>query len=126
MKLKVKHQLKTLPNRPKLSQINELSLGVFIIKRAKEDALKSRITEIGGEIVSILRGVGVSRSRVFESMKVGAEDVSVFVITARVEDIRDIMKDISEQFDLAVPGNGKGFTIDVDGYLGAKALFIED
>ena len=42
-----------------------------------------------------------------------------------IEDIRDFMQFISEKFELSLPGNGKGFTIDIDGYLGAKALFIE-
>ena len=55
----------------------------------------------------------------------GAHEMAVFFAVARVEDIKDFMQFISEKFELALPGNGKGFTIDIDGYLGAKALFIE-
>ena len=128
MKLKVKHNLKSgLPvKKPKLNEINELTISVFIIKRENEQKLKERIISLGGCILSIVRGIGVSRSSVFESLKIGTDDVSVFWVTSRVEDVRDIMQKISEEFELAVQGNGKGFCIDVDGYLGAKALFLED
>lgn len=127
MKSKVKLGLKKQPKRkPKLSEINELSLSVFIIKREKEQKLKNRIKELEGEIVSITRGIGVSRSTVFESLKIGTDDVSVFFTLSRIEDVKDFMQTITEEFELCVPGNGKGFTIDIDGYLGAKAVFIED
>lgn len=126
MKLKVKHKLKTIPHKPKLSEINELTLSVFIVKRKFEDKIKYRILELGGKILSIFRGIGISRQTVFESLKMGTDDVSVVLMTSRVEDVRDIMQIISEEFELSKPGNGKGFTIDVDGYLGAKAIFIED
>ncbi len=126
-KSKVKHQLKSSPNsrKPKLSEINELSYCVVIIKREQEDKLKNKINELGGHILSIVRGIGVSRNSVFESLRVGTDDVSVFFLITRIEDVRDFMSQIAEEFSLAVPGNGKGFTIDIDGYLGAKAVFIE-
>lgn len=127
MALRVKHTVKAEPpRRPKLSEINELSLAVIIIKREQEGRLKERVLELGGKILSIVRGVGLSRFSVFESLKVGTDDVSVFFLTARVEDVRDIMQNISKEFKLNLPGNGKGFCVDVDGYLGAKAIFIEE
>ena len=110
----------------KLSEINELSMAVFIIQREREKELKNRVIELGGKILSISWGTGISRSTVFESLKIGTEDVSVFFVMTRVEDVRDLMKTITEEFALAIPGNGKGFIIDIDGYLGAKAPFIED
>ncbi len=126
MKLKVKHKLKTQPtHRPTLNEINELTMSIFIIKRKQEEKLASRILELGGQILSIMRGIGVSRSSVFESLKVGTDDCSVFFVISRVEDVRDMMQTIAEEFSLAVPGNGKGFCVDIDGYLGAKAMFIE-
>ena len=82
-------------------------------------------SNIKGEIVSITRGVGVSRAKVFESLKIGTEDVSVFFVVTRIEDVRDFMQTITEEFELCVPGKGKGFTIDIDGYLGAKAVFVD-
>ena len=120
--LKLKKQKK---RRPRLSEINELSLSIFIIKRNQEKRLTERIKELEGEIISITRGVGVSRATVFESLKIGTEDVSVFFVLSRIEDVRDFMQTITEEFELCVPGNGKGFTVDIDGYLGAKAVFID-
>ena len=126
MKSRVKHKLKSNNGRAvKLSEINELTLSVFIIKRNKESLLKDKVEQLGGKVRSILRGIGVSRNDIFESLKIGTEDVSVFLVTSRVEDVRDLMQTISQEFELSIPGNGKGFIIDVDGYLGAKALFIE-
>ena len=126
MKSKVNLRLKKQKKRrPKLNEINELSLSVFIIKREQEDNLKNKINELEGEIVSITRGIGVSRSTVFESLKIGTENMSVFFVLVRIEDVRDFMQTITEEFELCVPGNGKGFVIDIDGYLGAKAVFID-
>ena len=124
-KLKVRHKLKSTKRQPTLNEINELSLSVFIIKRDKANELRTKINELGAKILSETRGVGVSRSSIFESLKVGNDDVSVFFTIIRVEDVKDYMQSISEEFNFAIPGNGKGFTIDIDGYLGAKALFIE-
>lgn len=120
--LRLKKQKK---RRPKLNEINELSLSVFIIKKEQEDKLRKKINELEGEIVSITKGIGVSRSTVFESLKIGMEDMSVFFVLVRIEDVRDFMQTITEEFELCVPGNGKGFVIDIDGYLGAKAVFID-
>ena len=124
---KIKLKIKSTPDKKlKLSEINELSMAVFIIQREKENALKKRIIELGSKILSITWGTGISRSTVFESLKVGTEDMSVFFVMSRVEDVRELMQTISEEFSLTVPGNGKGFIIDIDGYLGAKAPFVED
>ena len=126
MKLKVRHQLKTeTAHKPTLNEINELTMSIFIIKRGQEQKLREKITSLGGQILSILRGIGVSRYSVFESLKVGTDDCSVFFVISRVEDVRDMMQAIAEEFKLAVPGNGKGFCVDIDGYLGAKAMFID-
>lgn len=126
MKLKVKHRIKKSTKRSvKLNEINELSLAVFIIKRNQEDRLKERIQQLNAKVISITRGVGVSRNTIFESLKIGTDDVSIFFAASRVEDIRDLMQTITEEFELTIPGNGKGFVLDVDGYLGAKGLFIE-
>jgi len=125
MKLKVKHKIKKSKNKLKLNEINELSLVVFIVKKSKEDKLKERLLSLNAKVVSIVRGLGVSRNTIFESLKIGTEEVSVFFATSRVEDVKDLLKLITEEFELAVPGNGKGFVLDVDGYLGAKGLFVE-
>lgn len=122
LKVNLKHRSS---KKLKLSEINELSMAVFIINRKQEDALKKRINQLGAKILSISRGIGISRNTIFESLKFGNDDVSVFFTMARVEDVRDFMNTITEEFSLLIPGNGKGFVIDIDGYLGAKAPFIE-
>lgn len=124
-RLQVRHKLKVAPKKPKLNEINELAFCVFIIKKQRALELKNRIFELGGKILSEIRATGISRNSVFESLKVGCEEVVVFFSTIRVEDVKDYMATISEEFEFLVAGNGKGFTIDIDGYLGAKALFIE-
>ena len=108
-----------------LSEIENLSLCVFIVKKNVEQKLKASIIENEGKILSITYGTGISRSSIFNSLNVGAEEMSVFFVTIRVEDVRKFMRTISKEFELAVPGNGKGFVLDVDGYLGAKALFVD-
>ena len=126
MKLRGNIRLKKQKKKkPKLSEINELALSVFIVKREDEDRLKIRINELEGEIVSITRGIGVSRATIFESLKIGTDNVSVFFVLSRIEDVRDFMQTITCEFEFSVPGKGKGFTIDIDGYLGAKAVFID-
>ena len=109
----------------KVSEIEDLSMCVFIVKRSMEDKLKTSIIENDGKILSITYGTGISRSSIFNSLRVGSDDVVVFFVTIRVEDVRKFMRTISKEFELAVPGNGKGFVLDVNGYLGAKALFVE-
>lgn len=111
--------------KPKLNEINELSMCVFIVKRKEEARLKERINELGGKVVSTMRGIGVSRSSIFQSLKIGTDDVCVCFSLARIEDVKTYMHTIGNEFKLNEAGNGKGFTIDIDGYLGAKALFIE-
>lgn len=123
-KLQVKHSLKK--DKPKLNEINELSMSVFIINKQEELRLLKRLKELGSKVLSITRGIGVSRNSIFESLKIGTTDVSVFFAMSRIEDVRDVMQKITEEFDLTVPGKGKGFVIDIDGYLGAKAKFLED
>ena len=119
-------KLKGRPKKLKLNEINELSMAVFIVKRKDESSLQAKLNTLGAKIVSITRGIGVSRNTIFESLRMGTDDVCVFFAIARIEDVRDIMKTITEEFDLTYPGNGKGFVLDIDGYLGAKAKFLED
>lgn len=126
-KLQVRHELKKAPpkRKPKLSEINELSLAVFIIKKENAPRLRVLVNNLGGRVLSEVRGRGISRNSALESLNMTNNEMAVFFVTARVEDVRDLMQNISEELNFTLPGNGKGFTIDIDGYLGAKALFIE-
>lgn len=123
---KAKKENKQKIKKPlKISEIEDLSICVFIVKRNLEERLRSSIIENDGKILSITYGTGISRTSLLSSLKVGSDDVVVFFVTIRVEDVHKFMRIISKEFELAVPGNGKGFVLDVDGYLGAKALFVE-
>jgi len=115
---KIKHSIS-------LRDINELSMCVFIVKRTEEEKLLSHIKKSDARLVSMTRGLGVSRSSAFESLKIGTEDVTVFFCICRDEDVGIFMKTTAEKFELDMPGNGKGFIIDINGYLGAKAAFLE-
>ena len=110
----------------KLSSINELCLGVFIIDREEETHLREFVKNMGARVVSSFRGKGVSRNSVFQSIRVGTKDVTVVLVACPSEDIENLMKKVTLEFELDIPGNGKGIAIDIDGYLGAKALFMED
>lgn len=120
---KVKRK-KVKSSLPKLSSINELSICVFIVKKRLEESLRKRINELSGRIVSVMQGVGVSRTTAFSSIKIGTDDVSVFITAVRDEDAGKFIKTIAKEFRLDKPGQGKGFIVEADGYLGAKALFI--
>lgn len=122
-KLKAK---KTIKKQIKLSEINELSMCVFIVNREYENQIKTRLHSLDARVVSIIRGVGVSRYSMFSSLKVGTSDMVVILAITRIEDTKKVMKTISIEFSLAKPGNGKSFVVDVDGYLGAKAKFMGD
>lgn len=119
-------KLKAKTKQLKLSEINELSMCVFIVTRELEDKVQAKLSSLQAKVVSVVRGVGVSRFSVFASLKVGTTDMSVIFALARVEDTKKIMKNVSIEFSLAKPGNGKSFVIDINGYLGAKAKFMED
>lgn len=110
----------------KLKQINELSMCVFIISREIEQKVKEKVEELQAKVVSIVRGNGISRFSLFSSLKIGTKDMSVIFAISRVEDVKKVMRTIAIDFSLAKPGNGKSFVIDIDGYLGAKAKFLED
>lgn len=117
---------KTRKRPIRLSEINEMSMCVFIISRDLEADVSKKIEQEQAKVVSIVRGIGISRYSMFASLKVGTQDMSVIFAIARQEDTKKVMKNVAVEFSLAKPGNGKSFAIDIDGYLGAKAKFIGD
>lgn len=108
-----------------LSEINELVMCMFIVKRDLEKDVCDKINKEDGVVLNVSRGKGVSRYSVFEAFGVGSSDISLIVSQARKEDAEDLIKTISTEFKFNVPGNGKGFAINVEGYMGAKAPFVE-
>ena len=109
----------------KLSQINNLVMCMFIVKQKLEKDVCKTINDIGGVVLNVSRGKGVSRYSVFEAFGVGNNEISLVIAEAREEDAKDIIKKVAEEFKFNIPGNGKGFALDIEGYMGAKAPFIE-
>lgn len=107
------------------SQINELSLCCFIIKKEKYKDLKTFIKNNGGRVVSAIPGSGISRSEIVQTIE-GFVENFYFVVSMCQKEITDIfMQSIVRQFELNKTGNGKAFVLDVLGYMGAKGPFVE-
>jgi len=111
--------------KPKLSEINMLNIIVVIVPREKESLVCNYAVDLGAVVLSKNRAKGVSRSNIFSGIGANETPVSVVFLTARSEESPMIITSLSEKFRLDIPGNGKAFMIDVLGYMGAKAPFIE-
>ena len=120
---KDKKKMPTIVRGLQLSDINELSIAVFICKREKEGELIRYATDIGGILLSSIRAKGLSRGSIATAFGVYTE-INVVTIMARSEIAKSIVQDVSIKFKFDKPGNGKGFLLDSDGYMGAKAAFI--
>ena len=116
---------KVYSRKLKLSEINNLSMLVVIVPREKESEVSEYIALRGGIILSKNRAKGVSRATIFSGVGASVVPVSVLFTAARSEDAPQIITSLSEHFRLDIPGNGKAFMIDILGYMGAKAPFIE-
>lgn len=115
---------KTPVRKLKLSEIEEISIAVFICKTKKEPELKRYVSDIGGIVLSSMRGKGLSRGAM--AVAWGAYDeFNVVLVMCQEEIARNIVQDVSAKFQFNKPGNGKGFLLDTEGYMGAKAAFIE-
>lgn len=120
---KIKEPKRT-SNKLKLNEINELKMCLFIVKREAEVSIKTDIEKIGGRVLSVVPASGISHSSMFEVIKSISEPCIVVFAIARKEDAHDLIGHISLKYEIYAPGNGRAFAIDIDGYLGAKALFL--
>ena len=109
----------------KLNEINNLNMIVVVVPREKGDKVVEYIENNGGVIISKNRAKGISRASIFSGIGMNEVQVSVIFSMARSEDAEKLIFKTSEKFRLDIPGNGKAFMIDVLGYMGAKAPFIE-
>ncbi len=108
----------------KLSEIDELSIAMFICKSKLEPNLKKYVSDIGGVVLSSIRGKGLSSNAIAAAFGAYSE-MNVVMVMCQKEIARNIVQDVSIKFEFYNPGNGRGFLLDVDGYMGAKAPFIE-
>ena len=106
-----------------LEDINDLSIAVFICRREVESALIKYATDIGGLLLSSVRGKGLSRGAVARAFG-GYTEMNVVAIMVRSEVAKNLVQDVSIKFRFNEPNNGKGFLIDTEGYMGAKAAFV--
>ena len=107
------------------TQINELSMCCFIIKRETLDDFLSFIVNNGGRVISAVMCSGISRNILFNSIN-GNINHSYFVMAVCQKEITDIfMLNVCREFEFNKKGNGKGFVLDVLGYMGAKGPFVE-
>ena len=106
-----------------LSEVNELKFAMIIVNSKLESQIKEGIIKYNGRLLSAIPATGISRLTMFEAISGGTPSV-VFMVAVRSEDAERFIEKISIDAELNKIGNGKAFLIDVDGYTGAKALFI--
>lgn len=118
-----KNKTKMAIKKLQLEDINELSMAVFICKTEKEQDLCKYAQDIGGIVLSSIRGKGLSRGAIARAFG-GYSEMNVVLTMIRSEVAKEFVQDVSIKFKFYEPNNGRGFLIDTDGYMGAKAAFI--
>ncbi|MBO4569767.1 MAG: hypothetical protein J5689_00925 [Clostridia bacterium] len=106
-----------------LSEVNELKFAMFIVNSKLEQTVKEGIIKYNGRLLSVIPATGISHLTMFEAVSGGTPSV-VFLVAVRSEDAERLIEKISIDAELESDGNGKAFLIDIDGYTGAKALFV--
>ncbi len=107
------------------SQINELSICCFFIKKEKLDDMLAFIVNNGGRVISAVPACGIARNEIMQTIDGFVSD-RYFILSMCQKEITDVfMLNIVKQFELNKHGNGKAFVLDVLGYMGAKGPFVE-
>ena len=115
----------TYNRKPKLNEINELSIFTLIINREFEQEAVDFICENKGIILSRCKGKGISRAGLLSGVGAYSSPVTCIFSMVRKEEAEMLADSVADRFDLHIAGNGKSFIIDSLGYMGAKAPFIE-
>ena len=122
---KNKKKLVIVSQRLYPSQLNELSMCCFVVKKENLDDLFAFIVNNGGRVLSAIECVGQSRSELVQAFD-GFVSNNYFVLAMCQKEITDIfMLNVVKEFELNKKGNGKAFVVDILGYLGAKGPFVE-
>lgn len=107
-----------------LDQIDEMKLVIIIVRPEVENPVIDRLEEMGGRVLLTEHGEGISKSKSLELLGLQTvEDVVIFA-TARKEDADNLLIALDSEFNFTQPGAGLGLTVEVDGYMGAKGLFV--
>ena len=107
-----------------LEQIDELKFLLIIIKPSLEKSVITRLEELGGRVLMSRLGEGVGKNSNLELLGISSTESALIFGVARKEDADNLLLALNMEFNFAEPGNGLGLTIDVDGYMGTKGLFV--
>lgn len=107
-----------------LDQIDELKFMLVIVKPELEKNVIKRLEEFGGRVLVSKIGEGVSKNKSLELLGIQTTQSALVFACARKEDADNMLVALDSEFNFTEPGNGLGLTIDVDGYMGAKGLFV--
>ena len=116
---------KAYSRKLKLSEIQELSLVIVIVKRELEMMAVEVIKQNRGIVLSRARGKGISKLSALNSIGAFTNDMNVIFAMVRVEEEAQLIAEIEFKLKLEVPGNGRAIIVPIDGYMGAKAPFVE-
>ena len=115
---------KTREKKFALEQIDELKFVLVIVKPSIERAVVDRLEELGGRVLMSRLGEGISKNKSLELLGIKTTESAMIFGVARKEDADNLLIALNMEFNLTEPGNGLGLTIDVDGYMGTKGLFV--
>ena len=119
---KIKHRGKI--KKFSLEQIDELKFLLIIVKPEFEKGVICRLEELGGRVFLSNVGEGISKNKSLELLGIQTTESVLIFACARKEDADNMLVAINMEFNFTSPGNGLGLTIDCDGYMGAKGLFV--
>ena len=108
----------------KLEDIDELKMLLIIAKLSLEDAIIERLENLGGIVLLREVGEGIGKNMSLEMLGLNNNPCIVILGTARKEDADNILVAIDSEVNFSAPGVGLGLTLDVEGYMGAKGLFL--
>jgi len=107
-----------------LEQIDELKFMILIIKPEVEKNVINRLEALGGRVLLSKMGEGISKNKSLELLGIQTTKNILLFACARKEDADNMLVALDMEFNFTEPGNGLGLTINCDGYMGAKGLFV--
>lgn len=124
--MKKKKQAREMSSAKKFSldNINELKFMVIIVRPEFEQDVQKRLEELGARILLSKVGEGISKNKSLELLGIQTEESILLFACARKEDADNMLIALDAEFNFTLPGNGLALTLDVEGYMGAKGLFI--
>ena len=124
MKIMKKDNKKIKQKKFSLEQIDELKFLLVIVKPSLEKQVMERLEEMGGRVLMSKIGEGVGKNSNLELLGISSTESALIFGVARKEDADNLLIALNMEFNFAEPGNGLGLTIDIDGYMGTKGLFV--